>query len=289
MTYGYGYGFFPVQRKSPSQLLVEKHTKIMKERIKQNKAKVAKEKAKNSPLNVWYRTTAKSKIMGKDGLGAFGAGAMDTAKRNWWFDQLEKRPLSWLVTERKNLEDDVKSFPVKSGMIFWASTSEAPLNPKDALVALIKVQTRRTNESEVEALDAQAKSKGFKSAADMLATQDVEKEWYNKKYGAKSPAEIAAYKAMEKEKFGRTSFEQAMSGEHDPQFLGQETDGLAVEDQKAQMQEELELQAQALQAQKQAEEQAAIIAEQQRKKQQNLMLIGGAVGIGLVAFFALRK
>tara|TARA_B100001287_G_scaffold252322_2_gene234211 strand:+ start:195 stop:1022 length:828 start_codon:yes stop_codon:yes gene_type:complete len=275
MNYGYGSDFYA------RQLAILKAAS--------DKAKKAKGQGKSGSTNLqqWYKSGAKSWRF-KPVPGAF-PGGLTKSKNAWWFEQLEKKPLSWLARERRNLEADIKSLPVKTGYLFWASSKSYPTNPSDSLVALMKVQSRRKNEEELANADKAAQKQGYQSAADMLATKDVEKEWYNKKYGATSPAEIEAYKAMEKEKFGRTSFEQAMSGEHDPQFLGQETDGLAVEAQKAQLQEELEAQAQALQAQKQAEEQAAIIAEKQRKKQQNIMLIGGAIGIGLVAFFALRK
>ena len=202
--------------------------------------------------------------------------------------------MAWLKTEKSNIEADIKSLPwlAPNSPLAAASTHKNPLLPHDALVYINAALAQKELSEGLISADEEAKSQGYESAADMLATKDVEKEWYHKKYGADTSARIEAYKQLEREKFGRTSFEAAMAGEHDPQFLGQgvgEESAQALEHKKEEMAAQIEAERAQLLQQQQLKAQQEAATKEQKQKQQTMLMIGGAAALVVVAYLALRK
>ena len=257
------------------------------------KKKAASHKSKAGVVTQWSPTAKSS--WGKMGFFSKHYGKKIRDLNLSWMKNIESMPLAWVKEEKRRLLLDQDTFPVKSGIFFTASSESHPLNPQHALRILNKKLSEREQVEELATADAQAKAQGFESAADLLATKDVEREWYSKKYGADSSAKIEAFKALERDKFGKTSFESAMAGEHDPQLVGQgvgEDSVQSIERKKEEMAAQLEADQLALVEQQKLNQQQQIIAQQaesEKRKNQNMLIAGGAIALLVVGYLALRK
>ena len=202
---------------------------------------------------------------------------------NEWLGSLDTMTLSELTRERHALKADILSFPLsRTSQTYKSSSPERPYFPEHAFAKLDKRLSERRMQSSLDRADTEARKRGFDSASDMAATQDVETEWYEKKYGATSAAKREAYKQLEREQFGKTSFEAVMMGETDPQFVGQSASTEARADEIAQtieVEENIALQQRAYE-----ENQRALKWTETRK---NLMYgaIALAIGIGGYMWF----
>jgi hypothetical protein len=225
---------------------------------------------------------------GKAGKSTFARQIGMGVGNQQWMNILQTKPLYWLRQERRKLEEDDSTYPYPAPA---HSGSSNPLSSGDALLMLTQVYGQREVAETMANVDRIAQERGFDSAADYHATKDVEREWYSKKYNAVGAPEVEAFKQLEIEEFGDTSFAMAMKGQ-DARFVG-EGGGESLESRKAKMMEELEAEAAVLRQQQQTALQQQIVGEQSAEEQaqqdqQRMMMMAGGAAVLLIGYLMWR-
>jgi len=124
-----------------------------------------------------------------------------------------------LINSRKKAIEDYEKV-MKATYQTTASLPPSILQPIDEKIAyadnfvklLGQYKSLRSFQEQDKKKDDAAIARGYANAEQATAMREVEIEWYFKLYGTEDPIEILAYQAIEKKKYGETSYEAALAG-----------------------------------------------------------------------------
>jgi hypothetical protein len=210
-----------------------------------------------------------------------------TLLRNVFKEPLPQRIKDW----NPNSPEPSAYDPVGNLMLNCLWIFQAEYNSVKASIQALQADLASIGSSAHRArLDEIAKEKGYEDWAQMKAVKDVELEWYCTLYpmsgcgpgeGFPQRAVVEAYKRMERQQFGDTSYAMVSRGET-PQTINMRNHPRALELLDS-LTEELEIQIQARIDEAEAKADAAPQADlDQGKKDMRNLLIAGGVGLGLI-------
>jgi hypothetical protein len=124
-----------------------------------------------------------------------------------------------LTDSRKKLVDDYKKLMKMTGksgtsvpVEITQSVDEKIAYANNFVKLLGNYKSLRSFQEQDKKKDDAAIARGYANAEQANAMREVEIEWYFKLYGTEDPIEILAYQAIERKKYGETSYEAALAG-----------------------------------------------------------------------------